>query len=113
MEMVFFVLYCKRKIKVDIASKKGDHIGPVVSKVQYDKIIKLIKDGIKEGATLAAGGPELPEGLNKGYFIKHATKEIKISKTHYNLQKKQKKRWKTFRQKTKKFCKKQDLKVMQ
>ena len=30
------------KIKVDIASKKGDHIGPVVSKVQYDKIINLI-----------------------------------------------------------------------
>ncbi len=33
-----------RKIKVDIASKKGDHIGPVVSKVQYDKIIKFIRD---------------------------------------------------------------------
>ncbi len=58
------------KIKVDIASKKGDHIGPVVSKVQYDKIIKLIESGIKEGATLAAGGPELPNNLNKGYFIK-------------------------------------------
>ena len=58
------------KIKVNIASKKGDHIGPVVSKVQYDKIINLIKDGIKEGATLAAGGPELPNGLDKGYFIK-------------------------------------------
>ena len=58
------------KIKVNIASKKGDHIGPVVSKVQYDKIINLIKDGIKEGATLAAGGPELPSGLDKGYFIK-------------------------------------------
>ena len=46
-------------IKVDIASKKGDHIGPVVSKVQYDKIINLIKTGIKEGATLVAGGPEV------------------------------------------------------
>ena len=74
-----------RKIKVDIASKKGDHIGPVVSKVQYDKIIKLIKDGIKEGATLAAGGPELPEGLNKGYFIKptiftHVTNNMQIAK---------------------------------
>ena len=74
-----------RKIKVDIASKKGNHIGPVVSKVQYDKIIKLIKDGIKEGATLAAGGPELPEGLNKGYFIKptiftHVTNNMQIAK---------------------------------
>ena len=58
------------KIKVNVASKKGDHIGPVVSKFQYDKIINLIKDGINEGATLAAGGPELPSGLEKGYFIK-------------------------------------------
>ena len=58
------------KIKVDVASKKGDHIGPLVSKVQYDKVINLINEGIKEGATLAAGGPDLPNGLNKGYFVK-------------------------------------------
>ena len=73
------------KIKVDIASKKGDHIGPVVSKVQYDKIINLIKDGISEGATLAAGGPELPSGLDKGYFIKptlftNVTNNMQIAK---------------------------------
>ena len=41
------------KIKVDVASKKGDHIGPLVSKVQYDKVINLINEGIKEGATLS------------------------------------------------------------
>ena len=73
------------KIKVDLASKKGDHIGPVVSKIQYDKIIKLIKSGIEEGATLSAGGPELPNGLNKGYFIKptiftNVTNEMTIAK---------------------------------
>ena len=73
------------KIKVDLASKKGDHIGPVVSKVQYEKIIKIIKNGIKEGATLAAGGPELPNGLSKGYFIKptifiDVSNEMKIAK---------------------------------
>jgi len=73
------------KIKVDIASKKGDHIGPVVSKVQYDKIINLIKNGIDEGATLAAGGPGLPNGLNKGYFIKptiftNVTNDMQIAK---------------------------------
>ena len=73
------------KIKVDLASKKGDHIGPVVSKVQYEKIIQIIKNGIKEGATLAAGGPELPNGLSKGYFIKptifiDVSNEMKIAK---------------------------------
>ena len=73
------------KIRVDVASKKGDHIGPVVSKVQYDKIINLIKNGISEGATLAAGGPELPNNLEKGYFIKptifsDVTNDMKIAK---------------------------------
>lgn len=72
-------------IKVDIASKKGDHIGPVVSKTQYDKIINLIKSGIEEGATLAAGGPDLPNNLNKGYFIKptiftNVTNDMEIAK---------------------------------
>ena len=73
------------KMNVDLASKKGDHIGPVVSKVQYDKIINLINSGIKEGATLAAGGPELPNNLNKGYFIKptiftNVTNDMEIAK---------------------------------
>ena len=73
------------KIKVDVASKKGNHIGPVVSKVQYDKIINLINSGIEEGATLAAGGPELPNNLNKGYFIKptiftNVTNDMEIAK---------------------------------
>ena len=73
------------KIKVDVASKKGDHIGPVVSKIQYNKIINLIKNGIDEGAKLAAGGPELPDNLNKGYFIKptiftNVTNDMKIAK---------------------------------
>jgi aldehyde dehydrogenase (NAD+) len=72
-------------ILVDIASKKGNHIGPVVSKVQYDKIINLIKSGISEGATLAAGGPDLPHKLNKGYFIKptiftNVTNDMQIAK---------------------------------
>ena len=72
-------------IKVDTASKKGDHIGPVVSKAQYDKIINLINSGIDEGATLVAGGPELPNNLKKGYFIKptiftNVTNDMEIAK---------------------------------
>tara|TARA_Y100000590_G_C15109967_1_gene784509 strand:- start:13 stop:585 length:573 start_codon:yes stop_codon:yes gene_type:complete len=59
-----------RNIKVDVSNKKGDHIGPVVSKVQFDKIQNLIKSGIEEGATLIAGGPDRPDELKKGYFIK-------------------------------------------
>ena len=70
---------------VDIASKKGNHIGPVVSKVQYDKIQNLIQSGIDEGATLVAGGPNRPDGLDKGYFVKptiftNVSKNMRIAK---------------------------------
>ncbi len=57
-------------LEVDVANKKGNHIGPVVSKMQFDKIQDLIKSGIEQGATLVAGGPDRPNGLNKGYFVR-------------------------------------------
>ncbi|MBU6166433.1 MAG: aldehyde dehydrogenase family protein [Alphaproteobacteria bacterium] len=45
-------------------------MGPVVSETQWHKIQGLIEQGIKEGATLVAGGPGRPEGLDKGYYVK-------------------------------------------
>ena len=42
----------------------------MVSKAQFDKIQGLIQKGIDEGATLVAGGPGRPDGLNKGYYVK-------------------------------------------
>ena len=50
--------------------KEGEHIGPVISETQYNKIQTLIKKGIDEGAKLVAGGPGKPNGLEKGYFVK-------------------------------------------
>ncbi len=50
--------------------KEGEHIGPVISETQYNKIQTLIKKGIDEGAKLVAGGAGKPEGFEKGYFVK-------------------------------------------
>jgi aldehyde dehydrogenase (NAD+) len=58
------------KTKVDDPAKEGDHIGPVVSETQFNKIQTLIKKGIDEGAKLVAGGVGKPNGLEKGYFVK-------------------------------------------
>ena len=58
------------KTKVDLPEKEGDHIGPVISEAQYNKIQTLIQKGINEGAKLVAGGVGKPEGLEKGYFVK-------------------------------------------
>jgi aldehyde dehydrogenase (NAD+) len=45
-------------------------IGPVVSRRQFEHIQTLIEAGIKEGATLVAGGLGRPEGLNRGYYVR-------------------------------------------
>lgn len=45
-------------------------IGPISNANQYQKVQDLIEAGIKEGATLVAGGPGRPEGFNKGYFAR-------------------------------------------
>jgi len=58
------------KTSVDLASKQGRHIGPVVSEVQFDKIQGLIQTGIDEGARLVAGGLGRPDGHNRGYFVR-------------------------------------------
>jgi acyl-CoA reductase-like NAD-dependent aldehyde dehydrogenase len=48
----------------------GTRLGPLVSDVQRDRVRRYIQQGIDEGATLVTGGPEAPEGLDKGYFVK-------------------------------------------
>ncbi len=58
------------EMKVGDPNKEGEHIGPVVSEVQYKKIQSLIQKGIDEGATLVAGGIGKPDGIEKGYFVK-------------------------------------------
>ena len=57
-------------ISVDLASKEGRHMGPVVNATQWGKIQDLIQAGIDEGARLVAGGTGRPDGLNKGFFVK-------------------------------------------
>jgi aldehyde dehydrogenase (NAD+) len=58
------------EIKVGNAMEEGSHIGPVVNKRQWDQIQGYIQTGIDEGARLIAGGPGLPDGFNRGYFVK-------------------------------------------
>jgi len=56
--------------KVGDPLTEGNHIGPLASSAQFDKVQRLIHVGIAEGAQLVAGGPERPEGMSKGYFVK-------------------------------------------
>ena len=47
----------------------GTRLGPVVSETQWNKIQGLIRRGMEEGATLAAGGPGRPAGLERGWYV--------------------------------------------
>jgi aldehyde dehydrogenase (NAD+) len=57
---------------VVVGDPKSDKttIGPVVSELQFEKVQRLIKQGIAEGAELVTGGPGRPEGLDHGYYVK-------------------------------------------
>ena len=45
-------------------------LGPLVSATQLERVRGYIKKGVDEGATLLTGGGELPEGLDKGYYVR-------------------------------------------
>ncbi len=52
------------------AFEEGVGMGPVSSKAQFDSVRDYIQKGIDEGATLVAGGPDMPDGRNSGFFVK-------------------------------------------
>lgn len=77
--------------KAALAIKVGDpvaddtEIGPVASKAQWNKVQNLIRKGIEEGARLECGGPGLPDGLERGYYVKptvfsHVNNEMTIAR---------------------------------
>jgi aldehyde dehydrogenase (NAD+) len=53
----------------DPTSEKTN-LGPVVSKLQFERVEGYIAKGIAEGAKVVIGGPGRPDGLTKGYFVK-------------------------------------------
>ncbi|WP_432286862.1 aldehyde dehydrogenase family protein [Aminobacter sp. BA135] len=57
-------------VKVGNPAEDGDHIGPLSSDVQFEKVQGMIDAGIKEGARVVAGGLGRPEGFNRGYYVR-------------------------------------------
>ncbi|TMA18864.1 MAG: aldehyde dehydrogenase family protein [Deltaproteobacteria bacterium] len=45
-------------------------LGPLASAQQRERVRKYIRTGIEEGAEVVVGGPDAPEGLPKGYYVK-------------------------------------------
>ncbi|MGW5384287.1 aldehyde dehydrogenase family protein [Nocardia sp. NPDC003963] len=56
---------------ITVGDPTGDvALGPVVAGSQFDRVQALIQKGIDEGATVVAGGPGRPDGLDKGFYVR-------------------------------------------
>ncbi|MGH9915828.1 MAG: aldehyde dehydrogenase family protein, partial [Pyrinomonadaceae bacterium] len=59
-----------KEARVGDPQEDGDHIGPLVSHIQYGRVQSLIEAGIAEGARVLVGGAGKPEGYETGYFVR-------------------------------------------
>ncbi|WP_419993685.1 aldehyde dehydrogenase family protein [Streptomyces boninensis] len=48
----------------------GERVGPLVNAAQRDRVRGYIQRGIADGARVVAGGPDAPEGLETGYYVR-------------------------------------------
>jgi acyl-CoA reductase-like NAD-dependent aldehyde dehydrogenase len=50
--------------------EEGNHLGPLISQAQWERVQGYIAKGVEEGARVVAGGPGKPEGRETGYYVK-------------------------------------------
>jgi acyl-CoA reductase-like NAD-dependent aldehyde dehydrogenase len=73
------------KLVVGNGLDKGTHVGPVVSKVQQQKVLEYIRIGEKEGAVISAQAPLSKDpALKDGFFVpptlfKNVTRDMRIA----------------------------------
>ena len=58
------------KVQVGDPTQPGNHLGPLASEIQFNRVQRCIENGIAEGARLVAGGLGRPEGLTKGFYVR-------------------------------------------
>jgi len=58
-----------RKLTVGNPFEESSRLGPLVSDVQRERVRGYIRSGIEQGARLALGGADAPEGLDRGYYV--------------------------------------------
>ena len=56
------------RISIGAGDQDGVKLGPIVARVQYDKVMAILQRAQNSGATLVTGGGR-PTGFDSGYFI--------------------------------------------
>ncbi|WP_318199544.1 aldehyde dehydrogenase [Streptomyces sp. SCL15-4] len=68
-EIVTAVKELVESLKVGDPGDPGTFIGPMIRPDQQERVRDYIRLGIEEGARLVTGGPQIPEGLEKGNYV--------------------------------------------
>ncbi len=68
-EVVAALKQMVESLKVGDPSAPDTFIGPVIPPDQQQRVVDYINIGIAEGARLVTGGPQVPEGLEKGNYV--------------------------------------------
>jgi acyl-CoA reductase-like NAD-dependent aldehyde dehydrogenase len=68
-EVVGAVKQVVESLKVGDPQDPDTFIGPMIRRDQQQRVRDYIEIGIKEGARLVTGGPQVPTGLEQGYYV--------------------------------------------
>ncbi len=69
-EAVELAVAAAAKYGVGDPGDSATRIGPMSSAGQRDRVVGYIRTGIDEGATVATGGVDAPDGLDRGYYVR-------------------------------------------
>lgn len=68
-EIVAALTELVKSLQVGDPGDPDTFIGPMISPGQQERVRDYIRLGMEEGARLVVGGPEIPEGLDKGNYV--------------------------------------------
>jgi aldehyde dehydrogenase (NAD+) len=69
-EAVAIAVRVAAQVRVVHPSERGDGVGPLAMRRQFETVQRFIQLGIDEGARLVAGGLGRPDGFDRGYYVK-------------------------------------------
>jgi acyl-CoA reductase-like NAD-dependent aldehyde dehydrogenase len=58
------------QVAVGDPNDPATEIGPLVAQRQQERVLGYIEDGEREGARLVVGGTKLPEGVDRGWYVR-------------------------------------------
>ena len=70
LSILFLFLFFFFQAEDGIRDQEGNHLGPLVSDIQFGRVQAMIEKGIKEGAKLLVGGLGKPDGFDEGYWVR-------------------------------------------